>query len=56
MWNLKYDTNEPIYETETLTNIENKLTVIKEESRGEREIRRLTLTLHIHTTTYKIDV
>ena len=25
MWNLKYDTNELIYETETLTDIENRL-------------------------------
>ena len=30
MWSLKYDTQELIYETETLTGIENKLRVIKE--------------------------
>ena len=30
MWNLKYDTNELIYETERLTDIENKCTVTKE--------------------------
>ena len=30
MWNLKYDTNELIYETERHTDIENKLTVTKE--------------------------
>ena len=29
MWNLKYDTNELIYETERLTDIENKLMVTK---------------------------
>ena len=33
LWNLKYDTNELIYKTETLTDIENKLMVTK----GERE-------------------
>ena len=31
MWNLKYDTNELIYETERLEEIENKFTVTKEE-------------------------
>ena len=30
IWNLKYDTNELIYETERHTDIENKLTVTKE--------------------------
>lgn len=30
MWNLKYDTVEPIYETETrITNVENRLVVAK---------------------------
>ena len=33
MWNLKYDTNEPIYETKRLTNIENRLVVAKGEGR-----------------------
>ena len=32
MWNLKNDTNELIYKTEMLTDIENKLTVTKGES------------------------
>ena len=27
MWNLKYDTNEPIYKTEKLSDIENRLVV-----------------------------
>ena len=27
MWNLKYDTNEPIYETEADSDIENRLVV-----------------------------
>ena len=31
MWNLKYDTNELIYETNRLKDIENKLMVTKEE-------------------------
>ena len=35
MWNLKYDTNEPIYETETtLMDIENRLVVAKGEGVG----------------------
>ena len=34
MGNLKNDTNELIYKTETLTDIENKLTVTKEERKG----------------------
>ena len=29
MWNLKYDTNEPIYETETDSQTENRLVVAK---------------------------
>ena len=33
MWNLKYDTNELIYETERLEEIENKFTVTKGERR-----------------------
>ena len=31
-WNLKYDTNELIYETNRLTDIENKLVVAKGDS------------------------
>ena len=31
MWNLRYGTNEPIYETETVTDIENRLVVAKGE-------------------------
>ena len=35
MWNLKYDTNEPIYETETkIRDIENRLVVAKGERGG----------------------
>ena len=37
MWNLKYDTNELIYKTNTLTDIENKLMVTKEERGLQRE-------------------
>ena len=32
MWNLKYDANEPIYETESWT--QNRLVVVKEEGVG----------------------
>ena len=35
MWNLKYNTNELIYETETDSDIENKLMVTKGEEAGE---------------------
>ena len=31
MWNLKYSTDEPIYRTETLTEMENRLVVDKDE-------------------------
>ena len=36
MWNLKYNTNESIYKTETDSDKENKLLVTK----GEREVGR----------------
>ena len=35
MWNLKYDTNEPIYETETDSDIEIRLVVAKGGGEGE---------------------
>ena len=35
MWNLKYDTNQHIYKTETLTDIEKRLVVAKGEEEGE---------------------
>ena len=34
MWSLKYDTNEPIYNTKTLTDIESKLMDTKAERWG----------------------
>ena len=37
MWNLKYDTNEPIYETETDSDTEIRLVVPKGERGRERE-------------------
>ena len=38
MWNLKYDTNEPVYETETDSDIENRLVVTKGEGgRGRKD-------------------
>ena len=39
MWNLKNDTNELIYKTETDSQTENKLIITKEErgGRGERD-------------------
>ena len=36
MWNLKYDTNELIYKTNRLTDVENKLMVTKAERAEER--------------------
>ena len=38
MWNLKYDTNELIYKTETDSQTENKLMVIKGEKKWGRDI------------------
>ena len=35
MWNLKYDTNKLIYETETDSEIENRLVVPKGEEGGK---------------------
>ena len=48
MWNLKYDTNEPIYETNRITDIVNRLVVAKGEGVGggmewEVEVSRLQL-------------
>ena len=37
MWSLKYDTNEPIYETETIRDIENRLVVAKGEGAWGRD-------------------
>ena len=37
MWNLKYDTNELIYETETDSDIENRPVVAKGEGQWGRE-------------------
>ena len=34
MYNLKYDTNEPTYETDRITDIENRLVVAKGEGAG----------------------
>ena len=36
MWNLKYDTNELIYETEIDSHTENRLVVAKEKGGGRR--------------------
>ena len=43
MWNLKYDTNEPIYKTNRLTDIENRLVAAKGGGVGEGRIGRLGL-------------
>ena len=37
MWSLKYETNEPIYKTETLIDIENILAVAKGTGVGRAE-------------------
>ena len=34
-WNIKYGTNEPIYKTKRLRDIENRLVVAKGEGRGD---------------------
>ena len=36
IWNLNYDTNELIYKTNRLTDIENKLMITKREREEER--------------------
>ena len=41
MWNLKYDTNEHIYETETDSDIENTLVVAEREGVGEGRVGSL---------------
>ena len=51
MWNLKNNTNEFIYKTETDSDIENKLMVTK----GERAGGRSTGLTETHTTIYKTD-
>ena len=45
MWNLKYGTNEPIYKTETNSQIENRLVIANggEVGLGERWTGRLGL-------------
>ena len=49
MWNLKYDTNELICETSALTDIENKLMVMKgERGWGRDKFRSLGLTDTYH--------
>ena len=37
MWNLKYSTKEPIYQTNRLTDIESRLMVAKGEERGSEK-------------------
>ena len=37
LWNLKYDTNEPIYKTETDSDVEIRLVVVKGEVGKESE-------------------
>ena len=37
MWNLKYDTNELFYETETDSDVENKLVIAKQGGLWRRE-------------------
>ena len=52
--NLKYDTNELIYKTNRLTDIENRSMVTKGE-RGYGKDKLVDSDLHIQTTIYKID-
>jgi len=41
MWNLKYDTNEVIYETKKKTHIENRFVVARRKGRWERDELRV---------------
>jgi len=43
MWNLKYGTNEPMYNTETDSGIEKRLVVVKGEGEGVGWMRSLGL-------------
>ena len=45
MWNLKYDTNEHIYERNRLTDMENRLVVAKWEEVGKGRTGSLGLTV-----------
>ena len=42
-WNIKYGTNEPIYKTKRLRDIENRLVVAKGEGEGMRWTQSLGL-------------
>ena len=56
MWNLKYGTNEPIYETETDSDMENRLVVASgwgEEKNWEFGNSRCKL-LHVGWIKYKV--
>ena len=54
MWNLKYDTNEPICETDRLTDIENRFVVTKGEAGQERDGLGVW-GQYMQTTTYRMD-
>ena len=43
LWNLKYDTNEPIHKTEKDSQTENRLVDVMGAELGERKSRRLEL-------------
>ena len=43
MWNPKYDTDEPIYETNRITDTENRLVVARRQGFGEGWSERLGL-------------
>ena len=51
---LKNSTNELIYKTEIVTDVENKLTITKKE-RGQGRDKLGDWDWHIHTTIYKTD-
>ena len=53
MWSLKYDTNKPIYKTETDSQtLKTNLWLPKGKGWGRDKLR--VCDLHIHTTIYKI--
>ena len=51
MWNLKYGTDEPIYRTETDSDIENRLVIAK----GEGERREEMGSLRLVDATFRMD-
>ena len=54
LWNLKYNTNEPIYKTETDSQTENRLAIAKGEGAGEKMEWEVGAS-HMKTITYRMN-